>query len=402
MEKKSKLHYFNPGHETAVLSGKVNYTPTTNVQKMQEDLALLPCWYAQPDDLTIVKNSSIAESYSSWLSKQFHLFPRTISESELHKEADKLSLEAFPWGLSPQSLHYFTRLKKKENLNLEIPEWIEKYKVLTGRQTAKTVLDLLKKDLTDMELPGTPYFFSNLESLEKYTNTHTPPFILKTPFSSSGRGLLWVYTINQKDKQWIEGAIRKQGEISIEAALNKTMDFAMEFLSDGDGKVVYKGLSIFGTLDRGAYSGNILGNKSYRESFLLEHVDKQDLEKIKDSLEKILSEVYGNYYRGCIGVDMLLYLSNGKIQIHPCVEINMRQTMGMVALYLSEHYVFPSSTGHFIVDFNNNPEENYKKHLERKRRYPLIIENRRIKSGYLSLCPIDKSTKYSAYILINE
>ena len=35
MENKSKLHYFNPGHETAVLSGTVNYTPTTNIQKMQ-------------------------------------------------------------------------------------------------------------------------------------------------------------------------------------------------------------------------------------------------------------------------------------------------------------------------------------------------------------------------------
>ncbi len=402
MENKSKLHYFNPGHETAVLSGKVNYTPTTNVQKMQEDLALLPCWYAASNDLTIVKNFAEAESYISWLNGLINNFSRAISESELHNEAEKLTLEAFPWGLSPQSLHYFARLKKKENINMDVPEWIEKYKQLTGRQTAKIVFDLLKKEIKDLEFPETPYFFNSLESLVTYKKTHTPPFILKTPFSSSGRGLLWVNTINQKEVQWIEGSIRKQTEISIEMALNKTLDFAMEFESDGKGTVFYKGLSIFGTLDRGAYSGNVLGNESYRMSFLLNHVNRQDLEKIKTSLEKILSEIYGKYYKGCIGVDMLLYSCNDKIRIHPCIEINMRQTMGMIALYLSKHYIFPTSTGHFIVDFNKNPEETYKKDLESKNEYPLVIKEGKIKSGYLSLCPVNKSTNYRAYILINK
>ena len=365
-------------------------------------MALLPCWYANSHDLTIVKNYSEAEAYISWLNELFHHFPKAVSESELHKEADELALEAFPWGISPQSLHYFIRLKKKENISLDVPEWKDKYKDLTGRQTAKIVLNLLKKEITDLEFPETPSFFNCLESLGTYTKTHKPPFILKTPFSSSGRGLLWINAINQKEMQWIEGSIRKQGEISIEAALNKTMDFAMEFESNGKGKVFYKGLSIFGTLERGAYSGNILGNEPFRESFLLKHVEKQDLDKIKNSLEKILSEVYGKYYKGCIGVDMLLYSANNKIQIHPCVEINMRQTMGMVALYLSEHYIHPASTGHFIVDFNINPEVTYKKDQERKTEFPLILEEGKIKSGYLSLCPVNKNTKYSAYILINK
>ena len=46
----SRIHYFNPGHETAVLLGTQNYTAPTNVRKMQKDLALLPVWYAEEDD----------------------------------------------------------------------------------------------------------------------------------------------------------------------------------------------------------------------------------------------------------------------------------------------------------------------------------------------------------------
>ena len=41
-----KIHLFNPGHETAVFHGSVNYTPPTNVQRMIKELAYLPLWYA--------------------------------------------------------------------------------------------------------------------------------------------------------------------------------------------------------------------------------------------------------------------------------------------------------------------------------------------------------------------
>ena len=33
-----KIHLFNPGHETAVFHGSVNYTPPTNVQRMIKEL----------------------------------------------------------------------------------------------------------------------------------------------------------------------------------------------------------------------------------------------------------------------------------------------------------------------------------------------------------------------------
>ena len=50
----------------------------------------------------------------------------------------------------------------------------------------------------------------------------------------------------------------------------------------------------------------------------------------------LLSEIYGYLYTGCIGVDMLLYRQPDSLSwnIHPCVEINMRQTMGMVAVQI--------------------------------------------------------------------
>ena len=206
----------------------------------------------------------------------------------------------------------------------------------------------------------------------------------------------------EKDRQWIEGAVRKQGEISIEPALDKQQDWAMEFESDGKGAVTYRGLSVFGTAERGAYSGNILGSESLRESFILAHLPSLTFIQVKKALEIVLSEIYGYLYTGCIGVDMLLYRQPDSLSwnIHPCVEINMRQTMGMVAVQLSEQFLEANHTGRFVVDYEALPGEVQNKDKDMRQKYPLVVTNGKIQSGYLSLCPISSDTHYWAYIII--
>ena len=109
--------------------------------------------------------------------------------------------------------------------------------------------------------------------MEKYLILQNAPFILKTPYSSSGRGLLWLpeRKLTTKDRTWIEGALNKQGCVSIECALDKYQDFAMEFYSDGNGNIRYEGLPVFGAEKKGAYSGNVLGEQTYLESFFVEN-----------------------------------------------------------------------------------------------------------------------------------
>lgn len=74
-----RIHYFNPGHETAVLSGKFNYTPTRQVQTMFRDLACLPLWYADSKDLVWVEEYAMAEAYLSVLRRVFPQLPSVIS-----------------------------------------------------------------------------------------------------------------------------------------------------------------------------------------------------------------------------------------------------------------------------------------------------------------------------------
>ena len=113
-------------------------------------------------------------------------------------------------------------------------------------------------------IPVAPRFCTKIREVERYMILCNAPFVLKTPYSSSGRGLLWVEKRkpDTKTKNWIEGAFNKQGMISIESGLDKVQDFAMEFLFRRARYCPLRGIIRFNTEERGSYTGNILEEQS--------------------------------------------------------------------------------------------------------------------------------------------
>lgn len=400
----TQIHYFNPGHETAVLHGLENYTPTANVQKMIRELTLLPVWYAEPEDYVLAEEVVVSRFLSSQ-PKALKPFPTVISRKELaSKTATFPDMSAAPWGISPHSLRVYKNiLLNNPRLKLSIPAWKEDYFRLTGRKTAAECLEKVQNLLPDLSIPVAPKFCTKLRDVEKYLMLCNAPFVLKTPYSSSGRGLHWLEKrkLVEKDKVWINGAISKQGMVSIECGLDKVQDFAIEFYSDGRGHIRYEGLSLFSTEDKGSYSGNVLGSQENMKSRLTQHVGEEYFQRMQDAVIQVLQEAYGSIYAGYLGVDMLIYKDkNGVCAVHPFIEINMRYTMGMVALRLFHKYIEPSVVGDFRVAYDGKPGEAYNNHCFMKKSYPLQMKNGKIVEGYLSLCPVTKETHYRAYILI--
>lgn len=94
----------------------------------------------------------------------------------------------------------------------------------------------------------------------------------------------------------------------------------MEFYSDGNGNVRYEGLSVFGAEKKGAYSGNVLGEQAYLESFFVENFGDK-FQQLKEAVGEAIRQIYGNIYTGYLGVDMLVYRrkTNDEFAIHPCI-----------------------------------------------------------------------------------
>jgi len=407
---KHKIHLFNPGYESEIAlyatNGSKNYTPSLKVRQMRKDLALLPIWFAGSQDfvwtgtLKTYQNEEDLTDFTSFLPKELSTLATPISISTIISKSFHLpETEIAPWGLSPQSIHFFKEIKKRTGQPIIIPPWNEKLTPLTGRQTAAYCLSLLLKRFP--EIPShTPVFCSSIQEIEEYMNRHSHPYIIKTPYSSSGRGVYEVIDrcLQEKDKQWILGALRKQEIVSIEPLLDKKIDFAMEYTIGENGKISFEGLSLFDTTSSGAYIGNRLTSQKNIEEYISKSISVPLLHKVEEATVEILQEVYSKDYTGNIGVDMMIYTDKkGNSTIQPCVEINMRNTMGMLSIHLFKHFVFPSATGSFKVAYE---KEAYAQHCHMQKLYPQQWREDKLFKGYLPLCPVKQETNYRAYILI--
>lgn len=393
------IHYFNPGHETAVRNASPYYTAPANIATMQNELSFIPAWYSGQDDIVLVNNSENIK-YFNYLNSIFPTLPKPILANDLGKYQ---GLDISLWGISPQAICFFSALCKKYDLTLNTPEWKEEYSYLNSRNAAKDCLNQLTNIISDISKDIIPQFYSNLEDIEMVVNESPFKILSKAPYSSSGRGLLWLPEsgLTRTERQILHGTLRKQGSVSLERALNKQVDFAMEFLSDGKGNVIFVGYSLFYTNSKGGYEANYLGTQINIENQLTDKISADMLADVKGNLIKILQEKYANLYKGCIGVDMMIYKEEEIYKLHPCVEINMRYNMGYLAVKLFENYISPASHGKFHIDFCPKEGEIYKKHMEMIENYPIEVRENRIKKGYLSLCPVDETTHYRAYIQID-
>ena len=393
------IHYFNPGHETAVNNASPYYTPPANIAAMQEELSFLPAWYADQGDKVLVDSKD--EVYYSYLTEKISTLAQPVSQNELKLYRDaNVSL----WGVSPQAIRYFEELNKELEINLDIPQWSEEYKYLNSRLAARDCLSELINSIPLLSQAVIPQFYTNLDNINRAVNASAYQLLAKAPYSSSGRGLLWLPTtgLTRTENQILHGILKKQGSVSIERVLDKQMDFAMEFMADGKGNIAFAGYSLFYTNAKGGYEANYIGSQESIIEQLSEKISLDLLDSVKGKLINILSEKLTTLYNGCIGVDMLIYLEDNEYKLHPCVEINMRYNMGFLTCRLYENYIATQSCGKFYIDFNPKAEEMYNNHLLMEEKHPIRIENGKITSGYLSLCPINRSNRYRAYVLVEK
>ena len=105
------------------------------------------------------------------------------------------------------------------------------------------------------------------------------------------------------------------------------------------------------------------------------------------------------YYEGVFGVDTLIYTDErGKLRISPCLEINVRHTMGLISLQL-EKLLKPGTKAMFRTFYLPGVSFfTFKQKMEME--YPLKIAHNKIASGFLALTDATEGTLFGAYLLV--
>ena len=255
--------------------------------------------------------------------------PRHIQQME----DDLADLSRFwdegPWGWSLATKQRYLRMGIDEN-ELPSDEGLAEIRKLSSRQFGVAYYQQLTGALrTNRLLPCQARFCTSLDELE-LSIFNFQSSIIKAPWSSSGRGNMVVEepikNFDRLLKHRIERIIREQGGIAVEPFYaNKTLDFAMEFNITDQG-AQFIGYSVFSTDETGHYIGNYVES----QASLLQRIDLPD-DLMQSLIDYHLRELSRLAYRGPVGIDMMK-LKDGCI--HPCVEINFRRTMGLLAILL--------------------------------------------------------------------
>lgn len=357
-------YLFNPENDLALAAGTRSYTPPRNAALLARCGALLPLWLTTSRDDTVLAQHSDRQ----WIETIQQLFdPQGVVSAVAPAKSS-----GRPWGWSAAVVTEFVK-KGIDRPCLPTDDAIERMRLLSHRRSSI----IINRRLADLgfDTPRIAREVFDLKELETAAKAFDNLFVVKSPWSSTGRGVFTSTSVPPATfLKNAGGIINRQGSVIVEPLLDRKTDFAMLFHSE-NGCVKYRGLSLFDTLGT-AYTGNLL----LPEPILNQRIESQlkfpeQLKAVASALERILTEILGHDYEGWMGVDMMVY---GDGRLAPCIELNLRMTMGVVAATLRDRWLAPGTTGRFTVEHGIfEPCDNLH----------AVIESNRLVGGSVDLVP---------------
>lgn len=348
------------------------YTFTKEIRQMRHELAPLLALLAHPSDLLYIPPSADGKIPAQL---------RTAEGREVKPEELPSVLQVELWGRDPHILKELTACPLLTQTELLLPAITPTFLRLSHRRVATGLLRYLIKQGdypasllplwieagTDREATIERLSLAIQEVADRQAGS-PDQLLLKRPFSSSGRGVLPLPLPAQaKHLDALAGSILRTGSCSLEPFLAVREDWAIEYQRTPDGVVQFFALSHFETLATGrAYAGNLLASPQKLWQDLSSQLEEGQLERLITLHEHWLTEeLRDSDYTGFIGIDLFLYEVGGQLLLHPCVEINLRTTMGVLAHVAFARYFAEGQEGRFVLSYRHGESPAFRACIER-------------------------------------
>ncbi len=334
---------FNPEHDLCMANGDANFVPPASALKFAADCASLVSWIEDVPDGEIVPWGWDA------------VLKRRLQKSGVPD--DKLP--------SDDAINNIRSLSHRR-VSAEANAYINSHIASDALRPDSEIVELCSVD--DVQT-----------AVERFGDA-----VAKSPWSGSGKGLRWLRAgeLSASDLGWCRKVIERLGSVMLEKRRRIVQDFAMLFSVSAD-SVRFEGYSMFFN-DNGIYKGNILASDDFIFSYLTDkYIDGGLLLQVREQLKKFLAQKFVGKYAGYLGVDMFIYADStaeGQISVRsdrsgfcetsesssasashsadgyseteaksddpklkyclaPCVEINVRMTMGLLARRLFDNHL---------------------------------------------------------------
>ena len=420
-----KHHFvFNPEHDLALANGDRHFIAPKNIREMAHDLA--PLMEVMDADRLIVWGWDTA--------LVAHLCKTGVSRTEFPTDA---ALAALRHRSERQTAHHLLSAFLAEhpcnhyigesNLIKDIGE-IGPYAAQHGHVLLKNPLSSSGKGLRHVK-GGLPLSPSRRGGTSKSAKTSPEEL---SPSLATGLN---------RTMEWAEALIRRHGYLTAEPYYSKVQDFAMEFRADATG-CHFIGYSLFITDHHGRYIGSHLMSDERIEEQLASYVPREALHELRDWIvahaDQIVPDEWDTHrFPLYFGIDMMIVsesqrstdnrqptpmvrgerlsvkeshpdgnsefrIQNLEFKIHPCVEINLRMNMGIIAHEIYRRLLAPEAKGMFHLAFFPDTAALLAFQQEQHTLHPATYSGNRLIHGYMPLTPIGESTRHHAFIICKE
>jgi hypothetical protein len=383
-----KLFFFNPTCEMAVANAQVSYMPPAHLVKFETDLELILLYFGKRNDCIWVRQP-VPEAFKQYLDMMGWNYPLPVLQLEDISYSHLPLTQLSPWGWSPAMHKKFEPLKELMDSSWHLnplSTWNPAHRTLLSRLTGQKVAQLMKQSGIEtkglLSVPGIPERVNSMNRLMELEHNLTSPILLKTPWSASGRGLFKIRDRNEnvENNTWVRSRLKQQGFLMAEPFLNKLQDLSFHFEITND-TISYLGTTFFKSDNDGRFSGCFIGTPAIENmsDFFL----SQAIEQAVQALHQVFVEMnFSTLYQGYVGVDAMLFLNDdGVVKLHPCIEVNLRHTMGLLNLFIQKR-LHSDSRGFWEIKQVSDCEA---AHAALSRN--VVMRNGRLLSGQVALTP---------------
>lgn len=376
------LYYFYPQNDGALADNTPGYMATRTAIALAKSGATTALWLGRPGDRFICDGVN-----AQWLDAMRRLFGLRVDVWNGNPQG----FVPAPWGWSLPVRRLYRELGFPAD-SLPDDRAIERIRMLSHRRTAAALAAALHKAHPDMFCPPAVECTS-VDSGLIGANT-----VVKQPWSSSGRGVLFGNALTRDDLlRQAGGMIRRQGSVMVEPLYDNVVNFSILFRYS-NGRPELLGVSAFDTDSRGGYTSSLVAAQPVIAARLRARGVDADIARMPE-IGDTLTSLFGTDYNGLLGIDMMALgpVANGADRAvadtavadaavrYAVAEINLRTTMGHVALALGDKLVEPDYYGRFAVSRRDGQTACLPSEIPHSADF--AVRNHRVVAGSLLLNP---------------
>ncbi len=324
------VHWFNPNAEAHAMPGR--YQPAKTELALEEDLEMLIAGWCRRDDAAILRKPPSREHLAELKRAGFDL-PEIVSAADLcGRKLGGLR----PWAWSPEACALLKPFA--DNISRRVPwQWRE---ALPREWFSKEIGIALEKRLGLERESGR--ICRNVEEAMAAIRglLESGQALAKAAYSHAGRGhkRINLESPAEATRNWLKNTIAAHGCVIIEPWLERIADFSALYEMDAKGRAEPVGLTLMENDAAGRFQGSRVSPKwaSMLEpevaAFL--HREARVMEWYQEKIPAALGGLLPGY-TGPLGVDAMVHrLPDGSPALKHVVELNVRMTMGRIALEL--------------------------------------------------------------------